>query len=288
MGSWNGMGDRNLSLPSIEKLRGPLKPSVARLFDKYYGDWDPLYLVRKIRSYSPSDGIVLDFGAGSGKAWPNGLRGAVSLLVGIDPTDEIACNQDLDEAVRAVGESLPFKAQTFDVVFSHSVVEHLSDPLRSFREIARVLKPGGVLLLQTPNLYYYPMVISRWVPHKFHHCYLSWLGTRGSSPEKEIFPTFYRSNTVRSITSLLTKCGLEIVEIETLPSPPGYLRFSPVAFFLGVLYERTFERIFPSLRAVIVCVASKGQNASTAEKVTLEAQQSSNSKRVHSGYTHQS
>jgi hypothetical protein len=89
---------------------------------------------------------------------------------------------------------------------------------------------------------------------------LSWLGTRGSSPEKEIFPTFYRCNTVHSFRSLLTKSGLEIVELETVPSPPGYLRFSPIAFLLGVLYERTFERIFPSLRADIVCVARKSRD----------------------------
>jgi SAM-dependent methyltransferase len=247
-------------LPSKEELRGPLKPSVARLFDRYYPDWDPFSFSRKIRSYCRSDGIVLDFGAGSGKAWSHGLHRAVKLLVGIDPSDEIACNQALDEGVRAVGENLPFRAQTFDAVFSRCVVEHLLDPLRSFREIARVLKPNGVLLVETPNLYYYPMVVSRWTRHRFHYRYLSWLGTRGSSPEKQIFPTFYRCNTVHSFRSLLTKSGLEIVELETVPNPPGYLRFSPIAFLLGVLYERTFERIFPSLRAEIICVARKSRD----------------------------
>jgi len=40
---------------------------------------------------------------------------------------------------------LPFSDNTFDAVFSHAVVEHLSDPIKALKELVRVLKPGGVL-----------------------------------------------------------------------------------------------------------------------------------------------
>lgn len=43
---------------------------------------------------------------------------------------------------------LPFPDRSFDAVMSNSIVHHLPDPLPAFREIARVLRPGGALLLR--------------------------------------------------------------------------------------------------------------------------------------------
>jgi len=47
--------------------------------------------------------------------------------------------------------NLNFEKNTFDIVVAFQLIEHLRDPLRFIEEIKRVLKPGGVFILATPN-----------------------------------------------------------------------------------------------------------------------------------------
>lgn len=48
-------------------------------------------------------------------------------------------------------EKLDFRDSSFDIALCSDVIEHLPDPALCFREINRVLKPGGTLILTTPN-----------------------------------------------------------------------------------------------------------------------------------------
>lgn len=57
-------------------------------------------------------------------------------------------------------QRLAFRDGTFDLVVSCETVEHLADPRAGVRELARVLRPGGTLLLTTPN-YLGPMGLHR-------------------------------------------------------------------------------------------------------------------------------
>jgi cyclopropane fatty-acyl-phospholipid synthase-like methyltransferase len=51
-----------------------------------------------------------------------------------------------------LNESLPWKEQTFDAVFSTEGIEHLENHFSFLRGICGILKPGGILLLTTPNI----------------------------------------------------------------------------------------------------------------------------------------
>ena len=53
--------------------------------------------------------------------------------------------------VRASVDALPYASETFDAVVSSWVFQHLDDPEACLREHARVLKPGGTLILAIPN-----------------------------------------------------------------------------------------------------------------------------------------
>ena len=85
------------------------------------------------------DGLVLDCGAGYRESpYPNVINYEI---VPYSSTD-----------VLGVGERLPFADNTFDVVFSFAVLEHVTDPFTCAQEMIRVLKPGGILYAQVPFL----------------------------------------------------------------------------------------------------------------------------------------
>jgi SAM-dependent methyltransferase len=55
--------------------------------------------------------------------------------------------------------ALTFADRSFDFVFSSECIEHTPDPLRAVDEMARVLAPGGTLVITTPNKLWYPVLV---------------------------------------------------------------------------------------------------------------------------------
>ena len=56
-----------------------------------------------------------------------------------------------DRILRGAGEALPFPNESFDLILSHEVIEHVADDRKAVEEMARTLKPGGRLVLFCPN-----------------------------------------------------------------------------------------------------------------------------------------
>jgi len=86
-------------------------------------------------------GRVLDLGAGTGAA--NAILEPRE-IVALDPAPEMLGLNDASGRVVAVGEKLPFEDETFDAVFSAYVFRNLDSVDVTMREVARILKPGGV------------------------------------------------------------------------------------------------------------------------------------------------
>jgi SAM-dependent methyltransferase len=61
-----------------------------------------------------------------------------------------------------VDEGLPFEEESFDLVWCAEVIEHLKDPEHALREFRRVTKPGGDIVLTTPNSYAWLFRLVAW------------------------------------------------------------------------------------------------------------------------------
>lgn len=102
-------------------------------------------------------GRVLDAGCGGGGTALS-LAEEAGFAVGLDLDARFAGSGTRLRAEKGVancgfvqgdGQALPFRAGAFDLVFSHSVIEHVVSAESYLRECFRVLRPGGVLYLST-------------------------------------------------------------------------------------------------------------------------------------------
>ena len=102
------------------------------------------------------DADVLDMGCGPGSITV-GLARRAGTVVGVDVSAEmvesasrLAAEEGVDNARFDVGSAydLPFDDGSFDVVYAHQVMQHLSDPVRALREARRVLRPGGLVAVR--------------------------------------------------------------------------------------------------------------------------------------------
>jgi SAM-dependent methyltransferase len=252
--------NHNLNEPSVAERtlsQERVSPGVRDLFIRYYPDYRPDQFFNLLLQHARPTDYVLEIGAGSGQNKQNHfeLRDRVARYVGIDPDASVLSNPFLHESYQARAESLPFADATFDIVFHNYVAEHFESPGACNREIARVLKPGGLLLFQTPNRYYYACLAAQLTPQRFHEFFIKRMASGRSS--NEVFPTFYRLNDASAIRKQLQDAGFAPPEIALISLPPGYLRFSKLTFLLGVFYERTLECLLPSLRGKIIVAATK-------------------------------
>ena len=74
-------------------------------------------------------------------------------VIGLEYDFERAATARIDSQhiLNAAGEFLPLRSSTFDLILSHEVIEHVQDDRAAIREMIRVLKSGGRIVLFCPN-----------------------------------------------------------------------------------------------------------------------------------------
>jgi SAM-dependent methyltransferase len=197
-----------------------------------------------VRQYANPRTVMLNLGAGGPTPRDNirVFKGEVARVAGADIDPEVLHNPELDEAhvINGSGE-LPFAAESFDIVLSDWVVEHIEAPRPFLSEVRRVLREGGAFFFRTPNKHHYVGFLASVTPHWFHELVANRARAMNSG-DHEPWPTYYRLNSRRAIEVEGFGVGFRSVEVRMWEGPPVYMVFNSVPFVLGVGYERTVNR----------------------------------------------
>jgi len=131
----------------------------AATWDTKFGDDLPAYAAAVAEAGLPRGGVVVDVGCGTGRALP-ALRQAVGpggTVIAVDVTPEMLrearCHGRAADAALVLADArrLPLADASADAVFAAGLVSHLPDPEAGLRELARVTRRGGRLVLFHPS-----------------------------------------------------------------------------------------------------------------------------------------
>jgi methionine biosynthesis protein MetW len=169
-------------------------PAVGRLFDQRI----------------PAAARCLDVGCGHGRAAGRPLTATGRTYVGVDiSATAVAEARSFGLDARQIDDaaSLPFAEGEFDAVLCLEVLEHVFFPAQVVAEMVRVLKPGGCLIVTTPNVAYWRrrvdlLLLGRWNPFGYSY-----------AVEQPWGDPHIRFFTAGALRRLLTSAGLEGVEV---------------------------------------------------------------------------
>ncbi|MER5574986.1 class I SAM-dependent methyltransferase [Streptomyces massasporeus] len=138
---------------------------VQEFFAARAADWDsrfpddgPAYAAAVAELGLRTGDRVLDAGCGTGRALPplRAAVGASGVVLGADLTpamlwEAVRAGRDRDgRLLLADVAALPLRSRSLDAVFGAGLISHLGNPGENLRELARVVRPGGVLALFHP------------------------------------------------------------------------------------------------------------------------------------------
>jgi len=199
---------------------------------------------------------ILELGAGPANRTTEFLAGR-GIVTGVDVDPDVLANRFCSRAIVYDGIKLPLPSNSFDVVVSNYVCEHIENPAAVCREVHRVLRPGGAFVFRTPNLWHYVSIISSLTPHWLHRLVAN--RARALSGHHEPYPTFHRMNTRRTCRRILRGQGFQIVHCTCIEPEPSYAMGTPLMFYPALAWERLINAStsLEDLRANILCVARK-------------------------------
>jgi SAM-dependent methyltransferase len=179
----------------------------------------------------PREGRILEVGCGTGGLLAAAAQAGLA-VVGVDVASRwlVAARRRLADLglsvplLAASADRLPWPDGHFDTIVADSVLEHLDDPAGALREWSRVLRPGGHLLVWSPNRYtlttdpHLGLWGLGWLPRPWLSTYLRLRGRTAWPP---------RTLSACEALTVAAAAGLDAVEVDAPGIPDGWARTRP-------------------------------------------------------------
>ncbi|MDP3481208.1 MAG: class I SAM-dependent methyltransferase, partial [Desulfoprunum sp.] len=177
----------------------------------------------------------------------------IPMLVGLDyDWGSLKNHRSIDVLVRGDISRLPFRNDSFDLVTSNMVFEHLTDPVGQLKEILRVLKPGGMLMFHTPNALGYGTLLARMIPDVVKDKLVYLLDGREAH---DVFKAYYKINSLAQIERVVLETSFSICRVRSVVSDAIFAVIPPLAvielFCIRLLMRKCFRRIRSSFIVVL-------------------------------------
>lgn len=116
-------------------------------------------------------------------------------LTGIDIAQrQLDNNQSLNVKILGDVQAHSWPPNSFDLIVSWDVIEHLNDPVKALDRLAESLKPDGGIVLAFPNIWSLKGIVTKFTPFWFHVMfYRHVIGDKRSVDKWDQFPTYLRS-----------------------------------------------------------------------------------------------
>lgn len=135
--------------------------TIADEFDSVVNYYDTLRRLEVVNEDLLPEDIankkVLDAGCGTG--WFAGAANkrkanVTAMDIGPDLLQKVSKKYPNISTVEGSVMNMPFSDNSFDIVISSEVIEHVENPEKAIAEISRVLKPNGIAIITTPNIFW--------------------------------------------------------------------------------------------------------------------------------------
>jgi SAM-dependent methyltransferase len=190
--------------------------------------------------YKHPHAVLLDVGCGFARnahRYAEGFERYIGLNIDLEELQVARANHPEPKFEFHAGDAMdmrPIADRSVDVILLNYVLEHIADPERLWREIARVLRPGGGALFVAPNLISAQSLVIKVLPDGVRVRLKQLLTGKEEPPD---YPIYYRCNTVAQMDRMAARVGMTRDRLEMATSL-GYLFAFPGFFTWHRLMDR--------------------------------------------------